>query len=87
MAVIFILCICQFFANSILDRSLPFPEAHVLGPVVAPCGGAVECVALTYGPAGVPWVEDVMRKLAEENGLRIGIEELPKRADEREIPW
>ena len=70
VVVVLILRMMQGIGNSSLSRPDPRPERQAIAKVQT-CrhSGASTCETLLYAPGGVPWVEEVMEALREENGL------------------
>ncbi len=63
----------QFMSDAVLDTSTPAPPATPVRRLAAAhCDqpGPGPCNTLVYGPAGQPWVENVVAQLAAQNGLR-----------------
>jgi ABC-type multidrug transport system ATPase subunit len=69
--VVIFLVVMQQVANLILKHSDPHPIGRPVSSIVPACTPAHKktCYSVVYAPANVPWVNNLMRSVAESSGL------------------
>jgi len=74
LAIMLMLLAFQGISDYVLSRQTPEPPIQSVGPSLPQCipplaDPSLGCTTLLWGPAGVPWVEQVMRSVANATGL------------------
>jgi len=80
VVVSLLLVLMQVIADSVALPAAARPAARAVGMLkrcVPPRGGGGRCATLVYAPEGVPWVQELMREVAQRNGLVFGEDVVP----------